>query len=109
MLSFFGNGVFEGVVGEYDVVLSRFVLFLRGLGGPVVPLFLLSVDCEVFGAFSFVDSLLAPPVFSLGDSFDFKLPSFFTLSRVKQNQDKKATLVANRTLLNLFNIYRTIQ
>lgn len=79
------NGVVEGVVGEYDIVLSRFAFFVVGLEGPVIALFSLSVDCEVVSPFSFVGSLLAGSVVSLDGSFDFKLPFFFNLSRVKQN------------------------
>ena len=78
------NGAVEGVVREYDVVLSTFVLFVRCLTSLVVALFLLGVDGEVVNAFSFVDSVLPSSVVLLGGSFDFKLSFSFNLPRVKQ-------------------------
>ena len=80
------NGAVEGVVKEYKVVLSTFVLFVRCLTSLVVALFLLGVDGEVVNAFSFVDSVLSSSsvVVLLGGLFDFKLTFSFSLSRVKQ-------------------------
>ena len=78
------NGAVEGVVREYEVVLSTFVLFVRCLTGLVAALFLLGVDGEVVNAFSFVDNVLSFSVVLIGGLFDFKLTFSFNLSRVKQ-------------------------
>jgi len=80
------NGAVEGVVREYDVVLSTFVLFVRCLTSLVVVLFLLGVNGEVVNAFSFVDSVLSSSsvVVLLGGLFDFKFSFPFNLPRVKQ-------------------------